>query len=104
MSRTRTRDPGGQRTPEPDRAANAPVDENGALYRDVVESAADLIYRLDTDGRITYANPSVSRVTGIPGTELVGKPFVDLVRPDHREQLAKVWAEVWADGGPTYCE
>ena len=88
MSRTRPREPGESRTPGP---------QDDAFHRQLVESAADLVYRVDAEGRLTYANPAVARLVGVPLEELMGKPFADLVRPDHRE----VVLASWSDGGAT---
>ena len=44
------------------------------LYRDhmlILDSVRDGIVWVDADGRITYANPAASRITGVPGPELL---------------------------------
>ena len=69
-----------------------------SFFRELVEGAADLIYLVDRAGRLTYANPALARLVGMEAAELVGTPFVELVRPDHRERVAAVWGEV-LDGG-----
>ncbi|MBW3628891.1 MAG: EAL domain-containing protein [Gemmatimonadetes bacterium] len=86
-------------------AGDSPGGVDGSVYREVVESAADPIYRVDSEGRLAFVNPAVARLTGMPASELIGTRWVDLVRPDHRERVAEVYArqlEEGADDG--YCE
>ncbi len=40
-----------------------------------IEQGRELIVFLDTDGKITYANPAFARLTGFPPAETIGKPF-----------------------------
>jgi PAS domain S-box-containing protein len=54
-------------------------------YRDLIENASDIIYRIDLTGKFTYANSVVKRLTGYDETEIVGKHYLDLVRSDQRE-------------------
>ena len=67
-------------------------------YRDVVESASDIIYRTDLRGRFTYVNPMASQLLGYPRERLVGMSFVELVRPDHRELLLELYRGQAAGG------
>jgi PAS domain S-box-containing protein len=48
-------------------------------YRDLVERAADMIYALDLDGRITYVNAAAMRLLGRKREELIGCHFRDVV-------------------------
>ncbi|MBT3923320.1 MAG: cyclic nucleotide-binding domain-containing protein [Nitrospina sp.] len=43
-------------------------------YRRIVESISDLIFQVDPDGLISFANQSVS-ILGYEADELIGKPF-----------------------------
>jgi len=65
--------------------------ESEARFRQLVESASDAIYRIDTHGVFTYANPVASSLLGLepdaPG--IVGRTYLDFVRPDyHRQGIA----------------
>lgn len=62
-------------------------------YRHLVESASDLIFQADADGRITYANPVVVQTTGVPLDELLGTRFTDLVRPELRAEVERFYNE-----------
>jgi PAS domain S-box-containing protein len=48
-------------------------------YRDLVERAADMIYALDLEGRITYVNAAAMRILGRTRDELIGRHFRDIV-------------------------
>lgn len=53
-------------------------------FRLLVESATDGIYRIDPRGIFTYANPVASRVLGMGEASIVGRTYLDFVRPDYR--------------------
>jgi CRP/FNR family transcriptional regulator, cyclic AMP receptor protein len=46
-------------------------------FRRIVESISDLIFQVDPEGIISYANPSVSTI-GYEVDELIGKPFIEI--------------------------
>ena len=52
------------------------------LYRDLVEKSGDLIFELDGDGKLTYANPELIRVTGYSEEELMEMHFLELIDQD----------------------
>lgn len=58
------------------------------FYRVIVESVPDLIFQLDPDGNIVFANPAF-RLLGYEPKELVGKPITDLIESDDMEGLMK---------------
>jgi PAS domain S-box-containing protein len=62
--------------------------ETRERYRQLVENASDIIYRCDAHGHFTYVNPTVRKILGYTEPELIGKHYLDLVAPDHR-QLAE---------------
>ena len=57
-------------------------------FRHLVESASDGIYRIDTHGVFTYANPIASRLLGCSPDEggIVGRIYLEFVRRDYHEQ------------------
>jgi PAS domain S-box-containing protein len=74
-------------------------------YRQLVESADDLIFRTDTEGRFSYVNPAVAEALGFPAEELIGRHFRDRVRPDYQEQARQFYEDQRLQGIPnTYCE
>src|SRR5262249_2526002 len=71
-------------------------------YRRLVESADDLIYTTDHQGRILYANPATREALG---GDVEGRHFRDLVRGDYREEAARFIADQVRQGIPNaYCE
>lgn len=51
-------------------------------YRELVESAGDIIYTLDLEGRFTYFNCAAARVLGYEPdelAELIGRPFTSIL-------------------------
>ena len=53
-------------------------------YRQLVEHATDIIYRTDPMGRFVFVNPTASRIMQYSEQEILGRRFVDLIRPDIR--------------------
>jgi diguanylate cyclase (GGDEF)-like protein/PAS domain S-box-containing protein len=81
------------------------LSQSVALYRELVETATDLIYRADREGRFTYVNPAAVRVTGYSEADLVGMHFTNLVRQDYRDRLSRLFARQVEEGTPiTYTE
>jgi PAS domain S-box-containing protein len=55
------------------------------MLDDLLESASDLVVRVDAEGAIIYANRAFRRATGRTAAELAGFPLVELGAPDFRE-------------------
>ena len=74
-------------------------------YRQLVESADDLIFRTDAEGRFNYLNPAVAEALGFEPSELLGRHFHDRVRPDYQEQARQFYEDQREQAIPnTYCE
>ena len=73
--------------------AQEEVRETRERYRQLVENANDIIYRCDAHGNFTYVNPTVRKILGYTEQELIGKHFLDLIAPEHRE-LAEAFYRV----------
>ncbi len=88
-----------------ERDARARLLSNEAGFRELVEAAADVIFRTDAEGRFTYVNPAAEEALGLAEGELLGRPFLDVVRPDYRDQARRFYADQRAQAIPnTYCE
>lgn len=70
-------------------------------YRELVENATDIIYRVDTAGRITYANPFTARLLGFSEDEILGRNYLDLVHPDWREDVREFYVSAYRNLVPT---
>jgi PAS domain S-box-containing protein len=74
-------------------------------FRSLVEGADDVILRIDALGRIAYANPATGELLGTEAASLVGRPFLEIVRPDYREQARAFYEDQRQQGIPmSYCE
>ncbi|MBP7736079.1 MAG: PAS domain S-box protein [Spirochaetes bacterium] len=51
-------------------------------FRGVVERNFDIIFMMDTEGRITYMSPSITAMSGFRADELVGKMFGNYLDDD----------------------
>ncbi|HOF06226.1 MAG TPA: PAS domain S-box protein [Syntrophales bacterium] len=57
------------------------------LYRTLIESTRDLIYTVDRRGLFTYVNPQFVETTGYEASELMGRPFTDVVDSESKEYV-----------------
>ena len=67
-------------------------EQQEARYRTIVDAASDLIYRTDAAGRFTFVNAAAERVLQTPGSELLGRHYLSLVRPEAREATRQFYA------------
>ena len=71
----------------------------------IVDCASDPIYRIGTDGRFTFSNPSAAALVNRSVDECVGLHFLELVGADHRDCAAKFYRDQIAEKTPvTYFE
>jgi PAS domain S-box-containing protein len=74
-------------------------------FRQLVEDASDIIYRLDPEGGILYVNPVVEKLLGVTEAELQRTGVTALVREDHRASVSRFYREQVRSGTPsTYLE
>lgn len=59
------------------------------LYRTFVENASDIILKTDAAGIFTLINPAAVQLVGYEEEELIGTHYLELVRPDRREEAAR---------------
>jgi PAS domain S-box-containing protein len=65
--------------------------ESEHKYRELVENANSIIFRMDTEGRVTFLNEFAQRFFGYTEDEILGQPAVGTVVPEkgrHGEDLA----------------
>ena len=65
--------------------------ENETRFRQIVENANDLIYRVDINGCISYANPAVLRVLGYEEKDVLGKHYLELAVPQLRHKIKRTY-------------
>lgn len=71
--------------------ALAALGESEERYRQIVETANDVIYRIDPRGYFVYANPCAVRVIGYSLDEIIGKHYLELVHPDYKKQALRFY-------------
>jgi two-component system, NarL family, sensor histidine kinase UhpB len=67
---------------------NVALRESERRYRNLVDTARDIIYTLSADGTVKSLNPAFEVVTGWPCAEWVGEEFAGLVHPDDTSRAA----------------
>lgn len=67
-----------------------------AAVRALLEHASDAIFVLDSKRRISYASPSMERLTGRASSALLGKPLADVCHPDDREGVTQALDSIMA--------
>ncbi|NIM49800.1 MAG: response regulator [Gemmatimonadales bacterium] len=70
-------------------------------YRELVESATDLVWQLDREGRWTFLNAACARIYGAPAEELLGRPFTERVDPEHLERDLEAFRAALRGAGAT---
>jgi diguanylate cyclase (GGDEF)-like protein/PAS domain S-box-containing protein len=63
--------------------AESELREAKAYLENILESANDLIYILDLEGRFTYANKKFEEF-GYDRRQLIGRPFLEILTPTHK--------------------
>lgn len=56
-------------------------------YSYLLSNIADIVYRTDTTGHFTYANPAIKHILGYDINEFVGLHFTELVHPDNLNEV-----------------
>ncbi|HEY2825039.1 MAG TPA: response regulator, partial [Gemmatimonadales bacterium] len=80
------------------RRADELLHEAETQYRELVESASDLVWRMDAEGRWTYLNSASERVYGTKPESLIGQLFIERVDPMRREDDQRAFQRVLAGG------
>jgi len=65
-----------------------------AVYRDLVETAHDLVWSMDTQGHWTYLNNASMNIYGIKPEAMIGLPVSDFQHPDYSEQEQVAFSEI----------
>ncbi len=65
------------------RRAGEALKESEEKYRNLIETAHDLIWSLNAEGRITFINEAAHRLYGYSPEELIGKSIAEVISPEH---------------------
>ena len=64
----------------------------------MVETAQDLIWRVDENGRFTYLNPVWEEKIGFKLEEMLGRPFTDFKNPEEGARSTELYNQIMAGG------
>lgn len=79
--------------------------KNEEMYKDLVDNANDIIYRVDTHGRITYINPTANKILKYGSEEILGRRYLDFVKPEYRDTVGRYFRRQFVRRTPnTYYE
>ncbi|WNM18594.1 PAS domain S-box protein [Flavobacterium capsici] len=63
-------------------------------YRDLIETANDLIYEIDLEGNLTYTNPFAEIILGYSKEEFLSNKYTNFVREDYVENVIDFYKEL----------
>ncbi|MCK4950580.1 MAG: EAL domain-containing protein [Gammaproteobacteria bacterium] len=63
-------------------------------FRDLVETAHDLVWTMDTEGNWTYLNNASVNIYGYSPDEMIGRPVSDFQTPEFSTQESGAFAEI----------
>jgi PAS domain S-box-containing protein len=69
------------------------LQQSEVRYRELIENATDIIYRIDLTGTFTYSNSVVKRIMDYSEEEIIGMNYLELVRSDERERVQQFYIE-----------
>jgi two-component system cell cycle sensor histidine kinase/response regulator CckA len=75
--------------------------ESERRYRELVDHASDVIYETDVNGRFTFVNPVATGVLKYPPQDLVGRHYLELVRPDARQAAERFYTDQFVGRVPS---
>lgn len=70
-------------------------------YRNIVEQASDIIYKYSLKGHYTFVNETAQRITGYSKEELYKMNYLELIREDYKEEVAKFYINQVKNNIPT---
>jgi len=73
------------------------MSDGGDIFKFIVESGEDVAFVADTDGRIEYVSPSISKCGHAP-SELIGRPLSDLAVSEDRENVGRIIRQIVGAG------
>ena len=62
-------------------------------YQNLIQSATDIIHKTDNKGHFTFFNRHVKNLLGYDAEELIGKPYIHLIRKDYAKKVASFYAK-----------
>ncbi len=69
------------------------LENQKALFKQLVENINDVIMETDAEGRIKFANAQVFKLSGYKSLELHNKNFAHIIDPEYADELEKFYEE-----------
>lgn len=60
-------------------------------YRNLIETATDIIYEIDNKGNFIYINHFTEEISGFSSSDLINKNFVDFIRDDYKDYVTEYY-------------
>ena len=73
---------------------NEKLAESEEKFRNIVEQSSDWVWEVDREGKFTYSNPQVYKLTGYSPDEIVGRMFNDFMEPDGARNNSLYFSEI----------
>src|SRR5205809_1601877 len=83
---------------------NTALRESEQRYRNLVDTARDVIYTLSLDGKVKSLNPVFETITGWSRAEWLGKEFAPIVHPDDLSRAIELYQLVLEGKAPPIFE
>ena len=84
------------------RKAEAVAREGQSLLKNILESAREAIYALDSEGRYKWCNQAMLEMTGFDLDQIIGHHFLERTHEDDREMRRERFAASFAGEPQTY--
>lgn len=68
--------------------------ESEALFRNLTENLADVVWTMDINGRFLYVSPSVLKHRGVLPVEAINQRIIDVVTPESYVLVTKIAKEI----------
>ncbi|MBN1184926.1 MAG: PAS domain S-box protein [Bacteroidales bacterium] len=81
------------------KSAEKKAREAEAMYSDIVETAQDLIWKCDNEGRFVYLNKACEHIYGYSITEMLGRPFTDFLPAEEVDMDKKLFNSLLSTKG-----
>lgn len=81
------------------RAPDGAKDVSAALFRALTQHSRDIISLLDTEGRLVFNSAAAERISGFTLGELAGIDTFELIHPDDRDEVRRVFGTLLATPG-----
>jgi len=71
--------------------------ESEQKYQELIESAQDIIYKVNIEGVFTYINPVVQQRLGYTESDVLGRHYNDFIHPDFHEKVSEFYKKMIQD-------